>query len=96
MSFRFRNRVKTKKKRLHQKLKSFCPRNQEKTKKRFSPQFGTKFGRNFWDLFVLPAPFSSVQTALKLRWGDAESRWRDANSRLTLTVTLVPPRSPAI
>ena len=67
MSFRFRNRVKTKKtkKGLHRKLKSFCPRIKCRPKKRCSPQFGTIFGRNLWDLFVLPGPFSSDQPALK-------------------------------
>ena len=66
LSFRPRNRIKTKKGH-HRKLKSFCPRNQVKTKKkkkRYSPQFGTEFGRNLWELFALTGP-SSVQPALK-------------------------------
>ena len=51
-------------------IMSFRPRNQVKTKKKkkkSSPQFGTKFGPNLWDLFVLPSFFSSVQPALKPR-----------------------------
>ena len=57
------------------KLKSFCLRNQVETKqkKRSSPQFGTMFGRNLWDLVVLTDPFSSDHPALKSRWGDAKS-----------------------
>ena len=76
MCFRPRNRVKTKKK--SPKTEEFLsPKSSEdqKQKKRSSPQFGTKFGRNLWDLFVLPDPFSSVQPALKPRWGDANSPW---------------------
>ena len=57
---------------------SFRPR---RLRKRSSTQFGTKFGRNLWDLFVLPGSFSSAQPALKPRLGHAESRWRDAKSR---------------
>ena len=49
---------------------SFRSQNRVKTKKkRSSPQLGTKFDRNSWDLFVLPGPFSSVQPVLKARWG---------------------------
>ena len=60
-----RNRVKTKKKGFHLKVKSYSDRNQVKTKKKSSsPKFGTKFGRNQWDLLVLPGPFSSVQRTL--------------------------------
>ena len=51
------------------------PKSSEDQKKRSSPQLGTKFDRNLWDLFGLPGPFSSVQPALTPRWGDAESRW---------------------
>ena len=69
-----------KEKGLHQKLKSFCPRNKKK-KKRSSPQFGTKFGRNLRDLFVMPGPFLSIQPELKPQRRDAESRLGDANSR---------------
>ena len=74
MSFRPRNRVKTKKTSSPKNeeflfLKS-CE-NQKKKMERTSPQFGTKFGRNLWDLFVLTASFLSDQPALKSRWGDA-------------------------
>ena len=50
---------------------SFRSRNRVKTKKRSSPQFGTIFGRNLWDLLVLTGPFSSDHPALNSRSGDA-------------------------
>ena len=60
---------------------SFRSRNRVKAKKkRSSPQFGTKFDRNSWNLFVLPGPFLSVQPVLKARWGEAESQWGDTKS----------------
>ena len=73
MSFRPRNRVKTKKKkRSSPKIEEFLsPKSGANQKKRSPPQIGTKLGRNLCDLFVLPGPFSSVQPALKPRWGDA-------------------------
>ena len=75
MSSRPRNSVTTKKeKRSSPKTEEFLsPKSSEdkKEKKRSSPQFGTKIGWNLWNLFVLPGPFSSVQPALKPRWGDA-------------------------
>ena len=75
MSFRPRNRVKTKKKRSSPKIEEFLsPKSSEDQKKRSSPQFGTKIARNLWDLFVLPGPFSSIQPALEPRWGDTNSR----------------------
>ena len=74
MSFRPRNRVKTKNKRFSPKIEEFLPsKSSEDQKKRFSSQFGTKFGQNLWDLVVLPGPFSSVQLALKPRRRDAKS-----------------------
>ena len=45
------------------------PESSEDQKKRSSPQFGTIFGRNWWDLFVLTDTFSSDNPALKSRWG---------------------------
>ena len=54
----------------------------KKKEKKYSPQFGTIFGRNLWDLFVLTGPFLSNFPSLKSRWGDAKSRWGDANFRL--------------
>ena len=50
-------------------------------KKRSSPQFGTRFGRNLKNLFVLAGSFSSDHSALKSRWGNAKSCWGDANSQ---------------
>ena len=46
-------------------------RNRVKTKKknRSSPQFGSTFDWNLWDLFVLTGPFLSNHLALKPRWG---------------------------
>ena len=67
------------KKGLPRNLKSFCPRNQVKTKKKVFTAIWDKFGRNLWNLFELLGFFSSVQTALNPRWGNVESRWRDAN-----------------
>ena len=49
-------------------------------KERSSPQFGTKFGRNLWNLSVLTGSFLSDQPTLKSRWGDAKSRWGDAKA----------------
>ena len=53
---------------------------EDQKKKRFSPQFGTIFGRILRDLFVLTGPFSSDHPALKSRWEDAKSRSGDAKS----------------
>ena len=68
MFFRPRNRVKTKikiKKRSSPKIEEFLfLKSSEDQKKRYSQHLGTKFGRNLWDLFVLPGSFSSVQPAL--------------------------------
>ena len=51
-------------------IMSFRPRNRVKTKKKgSSPQFGTIFGRNLCDLFVLTDVFSFDHPALKSRWG---------------------------
>ena len=50
-----------------------------KTKKRPSPPFGTIFGRNLWDLFVLTGPFSSDHLTLKPQWRDIKSRWGTLN-----------------
>ena len=66
------------------KIKQFLsPKSSEdqkkKKKERFTPQFGTKFGRNLWDLFVLTDPFSSNQPACKSRWGDAKFQWGKLN-----------------
>ena len=47
----------------------FFPPNWVKTKKRSLPQFGTIFGRNWWDLFVPTGPFSSDPLALNVDWG---------------------------
>ena len=60
---------------------SFHPRksSEDQNKKRSLPQFETELGRNLWDLFALPDPFSYVQPVLKPRLGDAESRWGDAS-----------------
>ena len=72
--FRPKNQVKTKKKRFSPKIAEFLlAKSSEDQKKRSSPQFGTKFGQNLWDLFVQPGTFSTVQPALKPRWGDAKS-----------------------
>ena len=96
MSFRPRNRVKSKKKRVSRKLKSLCPRNQVKTKKkkkkRSSPQFGTKFGRNLWDLFGMTGPVSPDQPALKSRWGTLNLD----GGMLTIDGGRIPPRPPTI
>ena len=70
MSFRPRNRVKTKKKVFTKNWRVFLPKIKLRPKrKRNSTQFGTKFGWNLWDLFVLTGPFSSDRPALKSRWG---------------------------
>ena len=70
------NRVRTKKKSLHRELKDIFPLNWVKTKKtRSFPQFGTIFGRNYWDLLVLTGTFLSDHPALKSRRGDVDSRW---------------------
>ena len=45
------------------------PKLSEYQKKKSFPQFGTEFGRNLWDLFVLTGPFLCDQPALKSRWG---------------------------
>ena len=83
---------KEQKKGIHRKLKSLCPRNQVKTKKRekSSPQFGTKLGRNLWDLFEMAGPFSSNQPALKSRWGTLNLD----GGMLTLDGGTHPPASP--
>ena len=83
MSFRPRNRVTTKQKKVFTETwRVFAPEFKWRPKKkRFSPQFGTIFGRILWDLFVLTGPYSSPQPALKSQWGDAKSRWGDAKSR---------------
>ena len=54
------------KKRSSSKIEEFLsPKSSEdQKKKRYSPQFGTEFGRNLWELFALTGP-SSVQPALK-------------------------------
>ena len=77
MSFRTQNRAKTPKIRSSPKIKEFLsPKSSEiPPQKKSSPQFGTKFGRNLWDLFVLTGPFLSDQPALKSRWRDNNSRW---------------------
>ena len=59
----------------------YAKSSEHQRKKKSSPQFETKFGRNVWDLFLLPGPFLSVQPALKPWWGDAEFRWGHAKSR---------------
>ena len=66
---------------LHQKLKDIFPITRMKTKKRSFPQFGTIFGRNWWDLFVLTGAFSSDQPSLKSWWGNAKSQVGDTKSR---------------
>ena len=38
----------------------FRPRNRVKTEEKASLQFGTKFGRNVWDLFVLTGLFRLI------------------------------------
>ena len=79
MPFRPRNRLKNKKKRSSPKTEEFLyPKSSEDKKKTSSPQFGTKFVRNLWDLFVLTGPFSSDQPALKSRREDAKPRWGEA------------------
>ena len=69
MSFRPRNRVKTKKKSSPKIEEFLSPKSSENQKKKSTPQFGTKFRRNLLDLFGLTGPFSSDQPALKSRWG---------------------------
>ena len=80
---RLQNRVKTKKSSSPRIEEFLSPKSSEdqKKKKRSSPQFGTKFGRNWWHLFLLTGSFLFVQPALKPRWEDAESQWVDTNSR---------------
>ena len=84
---------KDQKKGLYQKLKDISFLNQVKTKqkrkKKSLPQFGTIFGRNWWDLFVLIGTFSSVHPPLKSRWGEADSRWGDASPYALTTAFLV-------
>ena len=87
------------KKRSSQKIEEFLsPKSSEnqKQKKRLHRNLGLNsagicvarfFGiYSCWDLFVLPGPFSSVQSALKPRRGDAESRWEDASPRVPPTI----------
>ena len=61
MLFRTRNQVNTKKKSTSKIAEVLSP----KAKKTSSSQFGTIFGQNLWDLFVLTGPFSSDHSALK-------------------------------
>ena len=49
------------------------PKSSEIKKKQTLPQFGTIFGRNWWDLFMVTGPFLSDHPALKPRLGDAKS-----------------------
>ena len=79
MSFRSRNRVNTKK-RSSPKLEEFLSPKSSEDKKKVFTAIWDKFGRSLWNLFVLPGFFSSVQPALNPRWGNVESRWRDAKS----------------
>ena len=70
MSFHTRNRVKTNKKVFTENWRAFVPEIKLRQKReRTSQQFGTKFGRNLRDLFVLTGAFSSDLPALKSRWG---------------------------
>ena len=81
-------------------IMSFRPRNRVKTKKtRSSRQFGTKFGGNLWDFFMLSGPFLSVQSTLKPRWGTLNLNGGTLNlneGTLTLDRGARPPRPFAI
>ena len=79
MSFRSRNRLKIKK-RSSPKLEEFLSPKSREDKKKVFTAIWDEFGRNMWNVFVLTGFFSPVQPALKPRWGNAESRWRDAKS----------------
>ena len=83
MPFRPRIRVKTtkKEKRFSPNIESFCPQNHVKTKKkeRSLPQFGTKFGQNLWDLFVLPSLFRLFNQRSNLDGGTLNLDWGTLN-----------------
>ena len=94
MSFRPRNRVKTKKKGLHRKLKSFCPQNQVKTKKKgLHRNLGLKSPGICGIYLCFQAPFRLFNQrsnldggtlildrgTLNLDGGGANSRWEDAS-----------------
>ena len=74
MSFRSRNRVKTKK-RSSPKLEEFLSLKSREDKKKVFTAIWDKFDR-----IGILGQISYVQPALKPRWGNAESRWRDAKS----------------
>ena len=81
------------KKNLRRKIKSFCPQNQVKTKKkRSSSQFGTIMCKNLWGLFVLTGLFSSDKISMggrQISMGDANFRYWDASPRISLTVKVL-------
>ena len=58
------------KKRSSPKIEEYFPPKLSKYKKvRSLPQFGTIFGRNWWDLLELTSTFLSDLPELKSRWG---------------------------
>ena len=58
------------------------PKLNKDQKKKGLREFGSTFGPNSKDLFVLAGSFSSDHPALKSQWGDAKSQRGDANFRL--------------
>ena len=79
MSFRSRNRVNTKK-RSSPKLEEFLsPKSSEDKKKGLHSNLG-QIRPEFVEFIRAARLFSSVQPALNPRWGNVESRWRDAKS----------------
>ena len=66
---------------------NFFPLHRVKPPKKFLPQFGTIFGRNWRDSFVLTGTFLSDHPALKSRWGTINLDW----GTLTLDGGRVPP-----
>ena len=74
------------KKGLHQKLKSFCPRNQVKTKKKVFTAIWDLIRPKFAGFIRAARPFFVCSTNAQTSMGYAKSQWGNASPRVPPTI----------